>query len=659
MLRRLIPRLSLTHTFYFKMTDRQAKVAATLRAGRALRSGARQSSPVVSSMDSTVPISTVSSQIGSNILTVVNSSVPTVMAPGDSSGDLTARVLDNRDSTNRHLISMPSIPTGLTPERPSAAVTQTTQVHKQCQFSVVQSPRSTVVTQVLNQSPLPEISLHATLASDLDRELLYSPPTDIISHRQQERVKSVHRHHHRDRSPLPRSRSPRYRSRSPRYRSRSPVPRRSRSPVSRRHQRLRVASPVSRKASPRRAPVIRSRVHRVPDTSMSSPVSRPRQVISRGRHREPSPATPSMPRSAPSVASLSPDRESVFSRLGPQQSAHRDMDPSQEGETPDITWTTLVDLGLTLAGYKDPEKPAKTSGRGLLATDVKTPVRHSFPPSDGVVASLQNSYEKFTAGHDLSQVRPNQMSSGITTKVPFNRFGAGFNLKYHGGDEFPMAANSASPTPEESSYLQPGKEPSIPINKAADVEYILRKNVRAVSTLDWLLNTLKEVTNLPNQDPSVLEALWYQIRKTLGFVTDMSSGALMSLLILRREAFVRSCDPMKVPKRTHTWAALRPPFQASAPSMLGDTADILRSEAKEDREMALISSLTASRASTSRNYRPARPVAASTTTTAATAPVAASQPKKSSTPTSYSQPARGRSFQNRGRSSRRGHQTRR
>ena len=47
-----------------------------------------------------------------------------------------------------------------------------------------------------------------------------------------------------------------------------------------------------------------------------------------------------------------------------------------------------------------------------------------------------------------------------------------------------MAANSSSPTPEESSYLQPEKEPTIPINKAADVEYILRKNVRAVSTPD-------------------------------------------------------------------------------------------------------------------------------------------------------------------------------
>ena len=158
------------------------------------------------------------------------------------------------------------------------------------------------------------------------------------------------------------------------------------------------------------------------------------------------------------------------------------------------------------------------------------------------------------------------MSSGVTLKIPFNQFGTGFNLRYHGGDEFPMSATSASPSAEEQSYLQPGKEPSIPINKAGDIEYILRKNVRAVSTLDWLLSTLKEVTSLPNQDPSVLEALWYQIRKTLGFVTEMSSGSLMSMLIARREAFLKCCDPLKVPKRTHTWAALRPPFQSLSPN---------------------------------------------------------------------------------------------
>ena len=314
-------------------------------------------------------------------------------------------------------------------------------------------------------------------------------------------------------------------------------------------------------------------------------------------------------------------------------------------------------LGADTNRLERTRTPSETAGGGLLASDPRqTPVRSSFPPSVGVVDSLHRSYGKFTGGQDLSEARPAQMSSGVTLKIPFNRFGTGFNLRYHGGDEFPMSATSASPSAEEQSYLQPGKEPSIPINKAGDIEYILRKNVRAVSTLDWLLSTLKEVTSLPNQDPSVLEALWYQIRKTLGFVTEMSSGSLMSMLIARREAFLKCCDPLKVPKRTHTWAALRPPFQSLSPNLLGDTSDILRTEAKEDREMQIMSSLSANRAGPPRYTRSSRPAPATAPAPSTPAPAAA---RKSQAPTSTNPSTRGgRSFRDRGRSSRRGYKAR-
>jgi len=214
------------------MSDRQARVAATLRAGRALRSGARQLSPEADRSDNTGPISTRSSQIGSSFVASLNSTTPTVMAPGNSSVDLTD---DFMEGTTGQLISLPSIPTGLTPERPTAPVTQTTQVHKQCQLSVLHSPKATVVTHA--KSLLPEINLFPTMSSDLDRELMYSPPGDRALQRESRKHTSKHQYQARSRSPL--------------YR---------------RHHHMKDYSPEPRRVSPRRSPVIRSRVHRVPIT---------------------------------------------------------------------------------------------------------------------------------------------------------------------------------------------------------------------------------------------------------------------------------------------------------------------------------------------------------------------------------------------------------
>jgi hypothetical protein len=303
---------------------------------------------------------------------------------------------------------------------------------------------------------------------------------------------------------------------------------------------------------------------------------------------------------------------------------------------------------------------------GLLARDVtETPARTSFPPSTGVVSSLQKSYERFTGGRDLTDFKPNQLPGNVTTKVPFNKFGVGFSKKFHGGEDFPLQVKAAHPSPEEMSYLKPGPEPAIPVHKAADVEFILRKNVRVLSSLDWLLNTLKEVYSLPNQDASVIDALWYHIRKTLSFSTDFSSGALTSLLLLRREAFLRCCEHVKVPKRTHTWATLRPTFDNFSNSLLGDTADILRKEAKEDREVALMSSLASQRnqgqSRSSHNYNNrSRGPSASNSSNVNTSAASSTRTSQPSAPASVNPPARSsRNFRRGNKGSFRGHQTRR
>jgi len=242
-------------------------------------------------------------------------------------------------------------------------------------------------------------------------------------------------------------------------------------------------------------------------------------------------------------------------------------------------------------------------GRNLDLAPVCWPLRHLhllpgflFPPSSGVVQAIHKAFSRFSGGLDLEAIPPSQMPGDVTTKVPVSKFGQGFQPKFHGGEEFPIPIKSLTPTPDESSFLRRGEEPSVPCRKVADLEFLLRKNVRVLSSLDWLLTTLKEVSALPHQDPAVLEALWTHVRKCLAFSTDFSAGALISSVILRREGFLRSCDTAKVPKRTHTWATLRPPFARTSTALLGDATAVLRTTAREDRELELMSTLSARQA---------------------------------------------------------------
>jgi hypothetical protein len=286
------------------------------------------------------------------------------------------------------------------------------------------------------------------------------------------------------------------------------------------------------------------------------------------------------------------DRPSVFSRLGKPQSPDRSVEESSDSM--DMNWSALIDLGLLLAGRapKVPEFPLR-SGGGLLPSEPFTrPSAVSFPASDGVVNSLTRAFDRFTLGHNMDEVSLDQMPGDVTTKPPVAKFAYGFNVKFHGGSDFPLSAKSATPNAEEMSYLRPGIEPAVPIGKVGDIEVLLRRSVRCISSLDWLLSTLKEVLSLPQHDQTVVDSLWNNITKILGYSTDMLSGAVISSVILRREAFLRSCDTLKVPRRTHAWATLRPILGSS--SLLGDASEVLRQAAKEDREAAFMSSVSAS-----------------------------------------------------------------
>jgi hypothetical protein len=315
---------------------------------------------------------------------------------------------------------------------------------------------------------------------------------------------------------------------------------------------------------------------------------------------------------------------------------------------PDVSWTTLVELGRLLAGVPQAEVTPHKTGAGLMAPEQESADHLSFPPSEGVVAALRRAFGQFTHGHDLEDVRPDSMPGDVTTRIPSAKFAKTFNAQYHGGAAFPMAVKSLQPSAEEKAYLRPGADPAVPIAKVGELEYLMRKNVRSLSSLDWLLRTLKEVYSLPNQDASVIEALWGQVTRTLTYSTDFASGTLMSAIVMRREAFLRGCDSLKVPRRTHTWAALRPPFGSA--SLLGDTAEVLRKASRDDRDDLLVSSLSRQNCQTSRPLPP--PPA---TQTVVRPPARPSRPAGPPAPTS----APKGSQSGRSRGSRRGAQSRR
>ena len=181
------------------------------------------------------------------------------------------------------------------------------------------------------------------------------------------------------------------------------------------------------------------------------------RMVSRPRHRTPS------PRCTPSPAM---SQASVFSRLGSQRSPS----PSPE-RSEDLTWTTLVDLCLLLAGYDD---PPSASGMGFLdrETSRDAPSCLTFPPSIGVTMALTKAYEAFTSGHQLQDVSPRQIPGDVTTKPPVAKFGQGFKKKFHRGDDFPITIKSLTPTPDEVSFLKAGEDPTVFCKKVADTRII-------------------------------------------------------------------------------------------------------------------------------------------------------------------------------------------
>ena len=538
--------------------DRQAKIAATMRAGMAIRRNASPASKV--SLAEASPLK--------------RAKLDTETSKQDGAGESASL-----SPVRRQLISLPEIPTGCTPPRPSNA------------------------SRSRQASPI--LQVHATLRSESDVELLGSPSPARPARPARPAVESVNI-----------DLTQRVRELEAKL--------------------LEMAQP--KPASPKR----RVSFPALPET--------PRRGRSERRAN----------RSRPAASS---PRRSVFDRLGDRDddlgnrrspSPGSDKSPERDVAT-DVSWSTMVDLGLCLSGRERSPSPDYSNADGLLASQQPVRSRHTFPPSKGVMDSLHKSFKKYTGEDDVQDCRPESLPSEATSHLAASKFVRAFNPRFHGGNSFPLHLQAPKPSTEESSYLRNKVEPAVPISKVGDVEQLLRRAMRTINTLDWLLATLREVSRLPHQDQHVLDALWGNVQRTLAFSTDFTSAAFLTSLIARREAFLKSCDPMKVPRRTHTWAALRSPFSAVRQSLLGDTGDVFRLASREERELAIVNSLSSNRsAQGQRRDQSARTPRVASTVSRPQASYSNNQPRgrsnannNNSGSSSYSRPARGRGGANR------------
>lgn len=567
--------------------DKQSKISATLKAGRLLRSvcpvqtGATSPRSACNSprdrrrvrirpqdadLRSGDPSPTIRpSVISGNSGRSVGFSVTDLSKKGDAGNNASSSsVLVRKGDAGRHsspssglVVSMPNIPTGCSPDRRNPFPSTL--------FNTTAPSNPDNASQASASISRPELIVSASVQTESDKELLDSP---VPRHDNSEELRQL-----QERLAMLEAQM--------------------------------APSGIAASGSAYRSP---SRRPRSPGGFVE--VLTPRRSFSprsslRGKRRTVERASPMVKRLRRSPDRLS--RRSVFARLGSGLSPDREFTPREDSPEPsdpvDVNWSALVDLGLLLAG-RAPQIPhaSPKSGGGLLPLEPRSqPSALSFPPSEGVINSLTRAFERFSMGRNMEEVTIDQMPGDISTKPPVSKFAAGFNVRFHGGSDFPLSAKSAAPNAEEQSYLRPGADPAVPIGKVADVEVLLRRMVRCMSSLDWLLSTLKEIHSLPQQDPTVLDSLWSSITQVFGYSTDMLSGAVTSTVIMRREAFLRACDTLKAPKRTHTWATLRPLFRST--SLLNDASEVLRHTSKEDREAAFMRSVS-NRSERARGYQP-------------------------------------------------------
>ena len=169
-----------------------------------------------------------------------------------------------------------------------------------------------------------------------------------------------------------------------------------------------------------------------------------------------------------------------------------DAEPDQA----ETRWSTLVVLGMLFAGSQPPQQIQPTaSSEGLLASsEPEERSSFTFPPSKGVVDSLNRAFQHFTSVLDIQTFNPEDLPSEASTGNCISKFARGFSARFHGGDN---SVQSAKPSAEELSYLRSSAEPSVPVSKLADTQTIqtwaaLRSSFSAGSVLRRLSKEERE-----------------------------------------------------------------------------------------------------------------------------------------------------------------------
>ena len=284
-----------------------------------------------------------------------------------------------------------------------------------------------------------------------------------------------------------------------------------------------------------------------------------------------------------------------FPRSGLQLSDEEDAEV-QEGlasgplpQGPEVPWREIIALGRHLHGL---ENPVQAPTHPVLLGDKEPAEPMAFPLSHHVEDAIKKAFCTL-AGNDAFDFSLPLREFDVTSKdTSLRSLSTSFDPVFHVDENASFSAFSSKPSPEESALLRDSRRASHSSTALSQIESLSKRSLLSLSTLNWLLGSLQKAD--PVQHAEYIPTLWWFITRVLMSSMELSASVFGLSLQSRRLMFLNACDPLRVPDHLKPWLALRSPFARDPrPPLLGGSLEECRTAARENREVTLLSSLTA------------------------------------------------------------------
>lgn len=256
---------------------------------------------------------------------------------------------------------------------------------------------------------------------------------------------------------------------------------------------------------------------------------------------------------------------------------------------PEVPWKEIIALGRHLHGL---ENPVEARSHPRLLGDKEPADPMAFPLSHHVEDAIKKAF-CVLAGNDAFDFSLPLREFGVTSRdTPLRALSASFDPVFHVDESAGFSAFSAKPSPEETALLRDPRRATHSSLALSQIESLSKRSLLSLSTLNWLLGSLQNSD--PEQHAQYIPTLWWFITRVLMSSMELSASTFALSLQARRLMFLNACDHLRVPDHLKPWLALRSPFARDPrPPLLGGSLEECRVAARENREVTLLSSLTA------------------------------------------------------------------